>query len=215
MSHRKLTDEQEAVLVAEYQGGLTFPKLAAKYAVSFTVVDAALRRAGVKARPAGPPQRLFNGPDGDAVVAAYISGRSQASIAKEFHASHPVISRVLRERHVAARGRLRNRDGHGHWNGGRTVTPAGYVLVSMLTTHPFAAQMRNRMGYCQEHRLVMAQSLGRALMASETVHHINGDRGDNRIENLQLRQGRHGKGEVYICRDCGSHNVHPAPLAED
>jgi transcription elongation factor Elf1 len=96
------------------------------------------------------------------------------------------------------------------WKGGRTMNQGGYVLLR-VPEHPYAQQHH---GYVPEHRLVMEQKVGRFLEKHETVHHINGQRDDNRPENLQLRSGRHGKGACYRCLDCGSTNVVAVQLAE-
>lgn len=67
----------------------------------------------------------------------------------------------------------------------------GYVLCNVGKDHPMATSH----GRCFEHRLVMSETLGRPLTDSETVHHINGIRGDNRPENLELWVKGHGAGQ--------------------
>lgn len=67
------------------------------------------------------------------------------------------------------------------WRGGRTVLKSGYVRI-YLPEHPNASKNRT----VAEHHLVMEEHLGRYLIPGETVHHKNGVRYDNRIENLEL-----------------------------
>ncbi len=78
----------------------------------------------------------------------------------------------------------------------------GYVIV--YAPNHFQS---NKHGYCAEHRMVMADHLGRRLSSDELVHHINEIRSDNRIENLQLtNRAEHQKlhKRTTICKICGA-----------
>jgi len=70
------------------------------------------------------------------------------------------------------------------WKNGISIDRGGYILI-YSPNHPY----RNNNNYVREHRLVMEKYLGRYLYPWETVHHINGIKDDNRIENLKLLPG--------------------------
>lgn len=95
--------------------------------------------------------------------------------------SNKTIARRLKRFGIQART-SRGQD-NPMWSGGKKIGKGGYVLI-WKPNHPFA----NSQGYISEHRYAVEQHIGRYLKPSEVVHHINKDRQDNRIENLQLME---------------------------
>lgn len=74
------------------------------------------------------------------------------------------------------------------WKGGR-YEKSGYVYRTISKDSPYYCMADAHNGI-SEHRLVMAQHLGRPLKSWEVVHHINGNKIDNQIENLELLPNR-------------------------
>lgn len=191
-----------------YLDGSSVSEIARRFGRSYNATKNAIARAG----EAPASRRLTRSAEEvQSIIDCRRNGWKLKRIAERFKRSTVTIGRLLRDHNVPA-PRYRRME-NANFKGGRRVRRTGYVDVLIERDDPLAC-MANAKGTVLEHRLVMARSLGRPLLPAESVHHINGVRGDNRPENLQLRQGNHGPHVVICCRDCGSQNVGPAPIAE-
>ncbi len=172
---RALTAEQELDAVAAYKTGRKTADLAEQMGCSPKTITAALRRHGVVLRQSTPSA------EGRARIsaaskAAWAAGKAPPMTGRR-HSSES------RERMRTAQAGKKNPG----WSGGIKRVKAnggGYYIYRLAPDHPSIAAKSTR--YIAEHRLVMEAHLGRYLEANEDVHHRNGIKHDNRIENLRL-----------------------------
>lgn len=100
---------------------------------------------------------------------------------------------------IRGRANLKNSgENNSKWKGGRNYTGRGYVKI-YCKNHPSTKGKRNP--YVLEHRLVMEKYLGRYLTSKEIIHHKNGIKDDNRIQNLELISEMPHLGKVK-CPSC-------------
>lgn len=76
------------------------------------------------------------------------------------------------------------------WRGGRRLNTNGYVLILAHGHH-----LADCDGYVFEHRLIAERKLGRRLNPKEVIHHIDGDRTNNKPDNLM------------VCASAGAHKA--------
>jgi len=117
-----------------------------------------------------------------------------------------IVKRTLSQSMLLAdkKGRLKygERENNVLWTGKtRRKSSAGYVEVRLPFSHRFSKYARP-CGYILEHRLVMMEHLNRPLLKTEFVHHINGIKDDNRIENLQLVSKADHSIKTLLCSKC-------------
>jgi len=206
MARNKLStkDEQKVTKMME-NGQVLLKDICEQFDISRVTAHRIAARHGVH-RPLGRPAHVLSQPKINKIVAMGKRGVSQAQIGKKFGFSQSFISKILREHGIYnSKGRSVSGENHPSWKGGIHKAPGGYVWQMVSRDDPMAS-MRASNGYVLQHRLVMARHLGRPLSKNENVHHKNGIRDDNRIENLELWVRPQPKGvrsnEKHHCRTC-------------
>jgi hypothetical protein len=215
-NHRVVGPELEKEVVRLHQEGHAISVIARTLGVKPKTMLETVRRLGLPItrhhrRSGATAQQIQE------MATLYQQGSGTKELGAMYDLSDQTVARYLRETGVEVRpAGFQRGEAHHAWVGGRHIAEDGYVRIWLTDDDPMYAMAQAHSkhgGYCLEHRLVVARHLGRPLTEDETVHHIDNNPLNNSLENLQLRQGRHGKGAVLQCADCGSHNIIPRPIA--
>ena len=119
-----------------------------------------------------------------------VEGCDKEHYAKGYCLSHYSRNRRNGDPLAVTRWASGDRTGSAKWQerkmkpGHRQRNGEGYMYVFQPDS-----VMANNKGFVLEHRMVLATHLGRPLLPDESVHHVNGVKDDNRVENLELWSG--------------------------
>ena len=95
--------------------------------------------------------------------------------------SEAQIGKILSEKTRKKLSEAKIGEKHPRWKGKRLVSKEGYIHI-FCKNHPYANVSRR----VKEERLIMEEHLDRYLRSEEIIHHKNGDKQDNHLENLQI-----------------------------
>jgi len=200
-NNRRAVVNDVAKVEALLNDGLSRSEVADVLECNYSTVSRLLVESG---RRAIKKRKYLSAEETVTAVERYKAGHRLSDIASDLGVTvSTVYNKAKQHAKVRSAGRV--------YVGSRRMNANGYVVTSLRKSDPMYS-MANQNGTVLEHRLAMARHIGRPLEDHESVHHINGQRDDNRIENLQLRQGAHGRGQHWRCCDCGSQRIEPATI---
>lgn len=218
---RYMTQNQVDLAAKDYNRGKALSEIADRFGFSITTVRKKLIEHGVKIRPRGRQTdtgRVLNSEDEQKLIALYLENEltnAEALAAVGLpKTANDVLYSALRANKIQ---RKSSSPQHGKTapDGHVTINSDGYAQEKVPADWKFLGKMS---GYGSgrwilQHRKVMAEHLNRPLTKDDIVHHKNGNRTDNRIENLQLvTPNSHSSGQSYRCCKCGSTDVKPVEL---
>lgn len=215
----RLTQAQDILVIERYKSGIEIEKILNEFNISNATLFGILKRNNVEVNRAPKTTDALK----EQVRELYLSGMSASDIAKIVHRSTRHVYTMLyktntpRRRSGVPKGYKRSDEfkekisrantgsKHFNWKGGIHILN-GYRYI-LCPDHPsIKTRSRGSDRYVAEHRLVMEEYLGRYLLPTELVHHINGIRDDNRIENLTIVQSDNHYGTIK-CPHCGKEFV--------
>lgn len=112
------------------------------------------------------------------VLSEMLPGKTKQAIYKK---AYKLGLRKSKEMEFLNRSEAKSREKSSNWHGGVRTTKKGYRQV-LIPNHPRA----DTSGYVMEHIVVWEKATGFSVPDGCCIHHLNGKKSDNRIENLCL-----------------------------
>lgn len=179
-------DDNKIIELYKTKSGFEISKI---FGVDHSTIYRRLKKHNIKLRGCREARILggkkYKNLDIDKIISLYESGKSRLELGRLFGVHENVIKDRLKSNNIPLRSRKEafafiNQTGEksSNWNGGRFKNSSGYIKIHK-PEHP-----KSSYNYVYEHHLVWEKENEKLLPDGWVIHHINGIKDDNRIENL-------------------------------
>jgi hypothetical protein len=182
---RKISDSQLEEILSDYKNEMPVAEIYNKYKhlASSTTISRAIRASGVTLRSAGPKRSTCIECEEPVYRGKMCSRHYRQKLAEKKGSCNMPDCDQLQE----ARGCCSK-----HYQRLMSGRPMEDTIAIWVNANGYICEYRkghiqaNKDGRTLQHRRIMSDKLGRRLESHENVHHINGDKLDNSLENLEL-----------------------------